>query len=114
MVRNSPLGNHGQVLVLFIMLLPAILLGIYALFSYFTLKYEEKNLNHIAEITCQYALTGKDEEEIEKLVHKNDKGVKIESIEGNVLNKSVTLKKEVDTLFLNYKTTVLVSVECSR
>ena len=54
MLQNRHLDNRGQVLVLFLILLPVILLGIYALFSHFTLKYEEKNLKHIAEIACVY------------------------------------------------------------
>ena len=114
MIRNNSLGNHGQVLVLFIILLPVILLGVYALFSYFSLKYEQKNLNHIAEIACEYELAGKSEEEVKKLILENDKETEIKIVEGNSQSKSLTLKKEVATLFLNYKTTVLISVECSR
>lgn len=114
MKRSNPLDNQGQVLVLFIMLLPVILLGVYALFSYFTLKYEQKNLNYIAEIVCDYVLLEKSEEEVRKLIWENDTAAEIEEIDGNSQNKSITLKKEVDTLFLNYKTTVRVSVECSR
>ncbi len=114
MLQNRHLDNRGQVLVLFLILLPVILLGIYALFSHFTLKYEEKNLKHIAEIACVYSLTGKSEKDVEKLVLENDPNAEVEKIEGDLENKSVTLTKKVDTLFLNYKTTVLTSVECSR
>ena len=114
MIQSRTLNNRGQVLVLFIILLPVILLGIYALFSHFTLKYEEKNLSHIAEIACRYSLTGKSEEDVKKIVLENDKHAEVKKIEGDSESKSVTLTKEVDTLFLNYKTTVLTSVECSR
>lgn len=114
MRRGSPFNHRGQVLVLFVILLPVILLGVYALFSYFTLKYEQKNLNHIAEIACEYSLLGNSEEKVRKLILENDKDVQMEKMEGDFQRKSITLKKDVNSLFLNYKTTVSISVECSR
>jgi len=114
MWRNRFLNSQGQVLILFVILLPVILLVVYALFSYFNLRYEQKNLNHIAKVACEHALTGKSKDEVQKLIFENDADVIMEKIEGNTQKQSVTLQKEVDTLFLNYKTTVRVSTECSR
>ncbi len=112
MLRNSSLNNHGQVLILFILLLPVLLLSVFAFLSYCTARYEQKSLKNIAELSCHYALEGKEENEVRELIKKNDSEIEEIEIKWKTKQVEIVLKKEITILFLNQKMSIQESVEC--
>lgn len=112
MMWNNSLNQRGQVLILFIMILPVILLGVFAFLSYCTTRYEQKNLKHIAELSCSYALEGKKENEVRKLIQENDSNIEEIEIKWETQSIEIMLKKEISILFLNKKMIIQESVEC--
>lgn len=92
------MNRKGQVLVMFVILLPFILmLGAFIFDKLYILHYE-KELKNTAGIACRYALTEEREEEIKKLVYKNDIDISEISIDRE---KGITigLVKDIDGVF---------------
>lgn len=112
MMRNKSLNQQGQVLILFIMILPIILLGVFVFLSYCTVRYEEKNLKHIGELSCRYLLEEKEENKVRELIQENDSNIKEIEIKWGTKLVQIKLTKEIPILFLNKKMTVQKSVEC--
>ncbi len=110
---NHLKSENGQVLVLFLLILPILILGILALFSYYNITYEKKKLKHIAEIGCQVVLKNKEETKLRELIQKNDSTIEEIKVEWNHSPIKIVLKKEISGLFLNKKSTIQISVECT-
>lgn len=108
------LGNHGQVLVLFVILLPLILLGIFGLAAYGSMLYEEKKLTNIAHIACNYAYGERSYESIENIIIQNDSKVEHIELKEQDSSTKVVLEKEIPILFINQNTTVRVVVDCKK
>lgn len=95
------MNNKGQTLVVFIILLPLILVLIGYAIDKCCLLYEEKKLNNILSIACNYTIDNKNSiTEIERLILENDN--KIKTI---IINKkdiaTITLEKEINSIFGN-------------
>lgn len=96
------MNNKGQAIVIFVFLLP-IILGLIAFLTDSSLMmYEDNKLDRINEVVIDYAIKKKDtitKEQIEELILKNDKDIKIDLV--NVTHSKITIKtkKEFDSLF---------------
>lgn len=94
------MNNKGQTLVVFVMLLPFLCILLGYVFDKCYLLYQEKELEDIAGIVCEYALNkDKTEIEIRQLALENDE--KIENIEVTRLDQEVQiiLEKKQKSMF---------------
>lgn len=112
------MNNKGQVLVLFVLLIPVLLmLGAYIVDTSY-ISYHKNRLDGINQMVIK---DSKEQEltknEIEEYIKKNDDSIEIESI--NIANTKIeiTLKKEIKSLFgiiigkKNYKLVSTKTVE---
>jgi len=104
------LNNKGQVLVLFVLILPIFLLLAYFVYNELTLYGEKKNQEDLTSSLCKYYKKGTSIKELEELALKNDKdiSIKIENEENNIKK---TLVKEIDDL-LNKKNKIKTEIKC--
>lgn len=89
------MNNKGQVLVLFLLLLPVILILFAFVIDKSYLLYEESKLNNIGNIACDYILEENDINKLKQLVIENDN--QINNIK--LVDDEITLKKEIKSLF---------------
>lgn len=94
------MNNKGQVLVMFLILLPVVLV----LFAYTIdkcyLLYQENSQKNIGSIVCDYALDNKNSDnDIKQLALENDSKLEKIKITRNDTQAIITLEKETDSLF---------------
>lgn len=94
------MNNKGQVLVMFLLLLPVLLL----LFAYVIdkcyLLYQENSQKNIGDIVCNYALdSNKTENDIKNLALENDPNLKTIKITRKNNQVEIILEKEIDSQF---------------
>ena len=91
------MNKKGQTLVLFVILMPVII----ALFAYvfdISITINEKiKLNNIKNVAEKYLKEEKSEEEVKKLIKKNNKNIKINKIDSNT--KEVELEITTESFF---------------
>lgn len=113
------MNNKGQVLVMFLILLPVVLI----LFAYLVdkcyLLYQKNNLNNIGDIVCTYALdNNKTEDNIKQLILENDSSLENIKITRNDNYVLIVLEKNIDSMFGNLlgidKYTVKTKTKCNR
>lgn len=113
-VKFKSLDHHGQVLILFVILLPVLVLGILGITIHFSTIYEKRKLTHIAELACNYALEESNEKKIQSMVVKNDAKIEKVIIKRSDQSVTVTLEKMEPILFLNQEISVKTSYECKK
>ena len=111
-VKFKFLNNQGQVLILFVILLPVLLFGIFGTIIHFSTIYEKRKLTNIAELACNYALKESSKEKVRSIVTKNDAEIEKVDIKRKNQSVNITLEKEMSILFLNKKISVKASYEC--
>lgn len=94
------MNNKGQVLVLFLLLVPLVLI----LFAYVVdkcyLLYQENSQNNIGDTVCSYAIdSNKTEDEIKQLTLENDSKIENIKVIRNNEHVEIILEKEIDSLF---------------
>lgn len=93
-------NNHGQVLVIFVILLPLLIMFSFYVVDTSYMAYHKNRLDNINAIICDYAITHENvnEDDIGKLLRKNDKNAVIKKIE--LKDKvNIDLEVEVPSLF---------------
>ena len=96
------MNKKGQVLVMFVLLLPVLFLGIYFIYLKIDLYLEKKEQTRIIEKLCDYYEKDKD---IDKILELGTKEDRTQTIEINKLdnNLEITLYKEKELLNINNK-----------
>ncbi len=93
-------NNHGQVLVIFVILLPLLCLFAAYVVDASYISYEKNKLDNINEIVSDY-IASKSQieiEDIQNLIQENDKDIIIKKIDIN--NKiDIELEKEIKSIF---------------
>lgn len=94
------MNNKGQVLVMFLILLPVVLI----LFAYAIdkcyLLYQQNNQKNTGNIVCSYALnTNKTDNDIRQLALENDSKLNSIKIIRSDNQAVITLEKEIDSIF---------------
>lgn len=72
------MNNKGQTLVVFVLILPILILGIFYIFITTYSKYEKNKQNNLIDILCKYSKEETDIKKIMQLSNENDKTQKIE------------------------------------
>ena len=95
------INNKGQVLVTFLLLLPLLLLFLGVMVENCYLFSEKQQVKGTLDIICDYALTEKDTEKIEKLAYQNDSDLKKVTVKFE--NNAVTVEsdKDIKSIFGN-------------
>ena len=89
------MNRKGQVLILFLLLLPVILVLFAFVVDKCYMLYEESKLNNIGNIACNYMQEENDIIKINQLIIENDN--KIEEI--NLENNKIVLEKDIKSPF---------------
>lgn len=89
------MNNKGQVLVIFVVLLPIILILLAYVFDKCYLLYEQQKISNIADIICDYKIKNSSNELLQQLSLENDS--KLTTIEVN--KNSITLEKTTSSIF---------------
>lgn len=96
------MNNKGQVLVVFILILPLLLLGGAYIVDTTYISYHTNKLNGINSLVIKAAKEKKlDVKEIHEYINKNDLNIKIEIVEITNNKIKIGLKKEIKSLFGN-------------
>lgn len=93
------MNRRGQVLVLFVILLPIILAFMGYVFDQCYILYHKNNLQNTARIVCRYALNEENLENIENLALENDKDISVITIKKDPT--TIILEKEIPSVFGN-------------
>jgi len=93
------MNNKGQVLVMFLILIPFILI----LFAYVIdkcyLLYQENSQKNIGNIVCEYALNSENlESDIKQLALENDSKLEKIKVTRNNNEITITLEKNIDSI----------------
>lgn len=95
------MNRKGQVLVLFLMLLPVFIV----LFGYIVdkcyLMYQNNKLNNIGSTVCSYSIKESDINKVKQLALENDKELTKININKKNNKIEIILEKEIDSLFGN-------------
>lgn len=93
------MNNKGQVLVIFVVLLPFVLI----LFGYIIdkcyLLYEENSQKNIGNMVCKYAIKEGNDSKVRQLALENDNKYNDIKIKRKDKEITITLKKEITSLF---------------
>lgn len=89
------MNNKGQVLVIFVVLIPIILTLVAYVFDKCYLLYENKKLSDIANIVCDYSITSSNKESVYQLALENDNEISKIQID----NDNLILEKNVNSIF---------------
>jgi len=94
------MNNKGQVLVLFVLIIPfLLLLGVYIVDMCY-ISYHNNQLNNINTLVINDAIElGLNENEIKEYINKNDPSLKIKQLEVTSSTIKMTLTKEVKSIF---------------
>ena len=103
------LNNKGQVLVLFVLLIPIILVVLVMVVDIGNLSYQKNSLNNICNLTLDYISEENNIEKIKEYVKLNDKN--IDNIE--IKNDKLILKKRVDGLLSHVINIDIFDIEVS-
>lgn len=110
-------GEHGQVLVSFILILPFILVLFIVVIDQGMLLLDKNNLNNLAYYACEYK--NNNDEQIKKILKENDKkltNIKITRDKDEIIE--VSFQKETEAIFgkiVGYKKYNLkIKKECKR
>ena len=93
-------NNHGQVLVIFVILLPLLCLFTAYVVDTSYISYEKNKLDNINEVISDYASNSSkiEIEDIRNLIKENDKDIIIKKIDiDNKIN--IELEKEINSIF---------------
>ena len=105
------MNNKGQVLVLFIMLLPITFLLIYLVYSQIFLYGEKKNQQDFAYRLCNYYKDGKSINDLEDISKENDNETSLEIKELNQ-GIEITLVKVVKDI-INKENKIKTVITCN-
>ena len=100
----TKLNNKGQVLVIFVFLIPILVLVFAFVADYGNVLYHQNRLNSINKTALIYAKNHKGDYDIEKvkeLVRKNDNEAKINKCEDQDKKITLVLKKSIKSYFGN-------------
>jgi Flp pilus assembly protein TadG len=89
------MNNKGQVLVIFVVLIPIILTLVAYVFDKCYLLYENKKLSDIANIVCDYSTTSSNKESVYQLALENDSEISKVELD----NDNLILEKNVNSIF---------------
>lgn len=109
------MNNKGQVLVVFIILLPIIFMIFTFVIDLGLLYIEKKELDSVVENSLDYYINNKDvpliEEKVENLIYKNVDDINNLEIDNNELYFEITIEKEYKSLYslISNSDNVLVS-----
>ena len=103
------MNNKGQVLVMFVLLLPVLFLVIYFFVSEVYLNNEKKELNRIANRLCKYYKKNYDIDKVLDYGNKMDKDLVI-SISKK--EDTITIKLEKDKELFNKKSKIKKELLC--
>ena len=105
------MNKKGQVLVLFVMILPIIFLLIYFVYLQLSLYGEKKNQQDLAYTLCNYYKDGKSISNLTEISKKNDKDstLKIEQLKQGI---EITLVKVVKDV-MNKENKVKTVITCN-
>lgn len=96
------MNNKGQVLVMFLVLLPVVLILFAYLIDKCYLLYQENSQTNIVDIACSYALdNNKTDDNIKQLILENDSEIKNIRITRNNNQVIIKLEKNVNSMFGN-------------
>ena len=94
------MNNKGQVLVMFLILLPFVLVLFFYVIDKCYLLYQQNSQKNIGEIVCSYALdNSKNNDNVKQLALENDsklEKIKISRSDDQVI---ITLGKEINSIF---------------
>lgn len=94
------MNNKGQVLILFILIIPVLLLGAAYIIDNVYISYHTNKLNGINSLVINDVITNKlDSNEIKEYIKKNDKDINIETIEINENKIKIKLSKRIKSIF---------------
>ncbi len=89
------MNKNGQSLILFVLILPLFLVACAYLFDSAIITYENKNLDHIAQIAFEYQHEGKDYETIIDYIKENNKNIEVVTLN----EKEINLKLDIKSYF---------------
>ena len=95
------MNKKGQVLVLFLMMLPVIIVVFGYLVDKCYLFYENNKLNNIGSTVCSYATLESGINKVKQLALENDKNLTKININKKNNKIEIVLEKEIDSLFGN-------------
>ena len=96
------MNNKGQVLIVFVLILPLLLLLAAYIIDNTYIAYHTNKLNQINQLIVEDAvINGMTSEEIEEYVAKNDESIEIDFMFVSSDKVELTLKKDIKSLFGN-------------
>ena len=96
------MNNKGQVLILFVLIIPILLLGAVYIIDNTYLAYNKNKLNQINDLVIKdAAIRNMGVDEIKDYINKNDKDIEVEFILVSAEEVQINLKKEVSSYFGN-------------
>lgn len=96
------MNNKGQVLVLFVLIIPLLLLGAAYIIDNTYISYNTNKLNQINSLVIKDAAINKmTVEEIKEYIAKNDKDIEIDLVLVDSNKIEINLKKNINSLFGN-------------
>ena len=99
------MNNKGQVLIMFVILIPLILLFVMYVVDIGLIYTEKNKLDSITYETISFSLNNINDnnlnDKISNIINLNDKDIKIEVLKINKNEINITLKKEVKAIFGN-------------
>lgn len=94
------MNNKGQVLILFVLIIPILLLGVTYIIDNIYISYHTNKLNGINSLVIKDAeINELDSEKIEKYIKKNDNDIEIELIKINENKIEIKLSKRIKSIF---------------
>lgn len=97
------MNNKGQTLVIFIVFLPLLLIILASIVDIGFVYYEKNKLDNLNIMVIDYGISHLDDdkltEKIENLIKKNDKKIKLKSIELESNKLELTLSKKIKSTF---------------
>lgn len=89
------MNNKGQTLIFFVVILPVLLIIFMFIIDLSIMNYEKNKLDNLAKECMEYKFDGKSDLKIEELIKLND-----DTIEYQIYNNKIVLKKEYNPIFI--------------
>lgn len=95
------MNRKGQVLVLFVLVLPLILLFVFCLFEKLYVSSEKNKIYNLSNSVCDYLKENNDIDKAKNMIIDNDKDILIDNIFIEIVNDKITIEinKNIKGLF---------------